>query len=75
MQVGAEFQRQKPKSLQSKFKVKVGEHCKDGAVVFIFVSGLQYPFEVSELALVRWKLLHFHWVTDTEYNGINIIMA
>ena len=37
----------KPKSLKDRFREKVGEHCKDGAIVFIFVSGLQFPFEVS----------------------------
>ena len=46
-QEGAEFQRGKPKTLKDKFKEKIVEHCKDGAVVFIFISGLQFPFEVS----------------------------
>ena len=48
MQVGAsKLQKVKPKSLQNKFKETVGKHCKDGAIVFIFVSGLQFPFKVS----------------------------
>ena len=38
-----------PKSLKDRFREKVGEHCKDGAIVFVFVSGLQFPFEVSLL--------------------------
>ena len=45
-QVGEDIQEAKPKSLKDKFREKVGEHCKDGAIVFIFVSGLQFPFEV-----------------------------
>lgn len=51
VQVGAEVQRAKPKSLKDKFKETVGKHCKDGAIVFIFVSGLQFPFNVSSLIL------------------------
>lgn len=46
--VGAsEPQKVKHKSLQDKFKETVGERCKDGAIVFIFLSGLQFPLEVS----------------------------
>ena len=47
VQVGAEFHRTKPKSLKDRFKDKVGEHCKEGAFVFIYVSGVQFPFQVS----------------------------
>lgn len=46
-QEGTGVRESKPKSLKDKFMEKVGEHCKDGAVVFIFVSGHQFPFEVS----------------------------
>lgn len=57
VQVGAtEFQRAKPKSLRDKFIKTVGEHCKDGAIVFIFISGLQFPFQnqVSEPKEYVW---------------------
>ena len=46
-QAGAESQPVKPKSLKDQFRERVGEQCKDGAVVFVFVSGVQFPFEVS----------------------------
>ena len=70
IQVGAEFQREKPvKSLQKKFKEKIGEHCKDGAIVFIFVSGLQFPFQVSELASCSLGQ-QFHYPIDGESSGV-----
>ena len=47
-QAGAESQPSKPKSLKDQFREKVGEQCKDGAVVFVFVSGVQFPFQVSD---------------------------
>lgn len=47
-QVGTDVREAKPISLKDQFREKVGKHCKDGAVVFVFVSGLQFPFEVSK---------------------------
>ena len=49
-QVGAEAQRGKSKNLKDKFKRDIVERCRDGAIVFVFISGVQFPFHVSWLS-------------------------
>ena len=50
-QVGAaEVQRGKPKNLKGKFKRDIVERCRDGAVIFIFISAVQFPLIVSSLS-------------------------
>ena len=50
-QVGAaEVQRGKPKNLKEKFKRDIVERCRDGAIVFIFISAVQFPLIVSSLS-------------------------
>ena len=49
-QVGAEVRRGKPKNLKDKFKRDIVERCRDGAIVFIFISAIQFPILVSSLS-------------------------
>ena len=50
-QVGAaEVQQGKPKNLKEKFKRDIVERCRDGAIVFIFISAVQFPLIVSSLS-------------------------
>ena len=59
-QVRAEVQRGKPKNLKEKFKRDDVDRCRaDGAVVFIFISALQFPVLVSSIS----KVMHNKQVT------------
>ena len=49
-QVGAEVQQRKPKNLKEKFKRDIVDRCRDGAIVFFFISALQFPFLVSSIS-------------------------